>query len=125
MHQCSKKISIKGGSTKGLFAHVRTIHQINLNATAETPTREVISDVICLEGAGTKKRKLTHYFSNNPPTLDEILARMTAKDGLPFNILITSKDIRAGLTARGLDVPLSGVTIREKVMDYASKLNGK
>ena len=47
---------------------------------------------------------------------------MIAKDGLPFNILITSKDIRAGLTAKRFDVPFSGVTIREKVKDYASKI---
>lgn len=118
--KCFKKISTKGGSTKGLLTHLRTIHQIDLRALSETYSQHDLS-----EEPECKKRKLpviTEYFSVSKPSLDEILARMTAKDGLSFKIFITSKDLRAGLAARGLDVPLSAVTIRQIVMDYASKI---
>ena len=43
---------------------------------------------------------------------------MTACDGLPFSIFITSQDLRKSLTALGHTLPKSATSIREQVMKY-------
>lgn len=71
----------------------------------------------------TKQPRLliTNYFKNNKnEKLSEVLARMTARDGLSYNIFIKSYDIREGLRARGFkDIPKSAVTIRNMVLEYS------
>ena len=54
-----------------------------------------------------------------------MLARMTACDGLPFKIFITSKDLRKSLTALGHSIPKSANVIRELVMQYGNQLRDK
>ena len=67
------------------------------------------------------KLLITNYFKNNKnEKLSEVLARMTARDGLSFNIFIKSYDIREGLKARGFkDIPKSAVTIRNMVLEHS------
>ena len=43
---------------------------------------------------------------------------MTACDGLPFSIFITSQDHRKSLTALGHTLPKSATSIREQVKKY-------
>ena len=52
----------------------------------------------------------------NDANLSAILARMTACDGLPFSILITSQDLRKSLMALGHTLPKSVTSIREQVV---------
>lgn len=48
---------------------------------------------------------------------------MTAVDGLPFAVFVTSNDLRAALRAKTLqEIPKSATTIRKTVTNYASKL---
>ena len=52
-----------------------------------------------------------------------ILARMTACDGLSFNITCTSYDIRKGLTARGFsNIPKDHKTIHKMVLNYSKNI---
>lgn len=67
----------------------------------------------------TKRTKIqTIYKLINDATLSAILARMTAYDGLPFSIFITSQDLRKSLTALGHTLSKSVTSIREQVMKY-------
>lgn len=113
--KCAKEIKCTGGSTSGLHTHLKTIHGLNLKKKCESP-----HDV---ESSVSKQPKLliTNYFKNNKnEKLSEVLARMTARDGLSFNIFIKSYDIREGLKARGFkDIPKSAVTIRNMVLEYS------
>lgn len=53
-------------------------------------------------------------------TLAQVLARMSALDGLSFRVLIDSQDIRQGLIARGFwDIPETVDSCREIVMSYS------
>jgi hypothetical protein len=69
------------------------------------------------------KRKLPDYFPKADDTLDDILARMTALDGLPFSVFVTSNDLRKLLLAKGYsDLPKSASTIRSRVLNYCQKI---
>ena len=54
----------------------------------------------------------------NDANLSAILARMTACDGLPFSIFITSQVLRKSLMALGHTLPKSVTSIREQVVKY-------
>ena len=50
---------------------------------------------------------------------------MTALDGFPFSVFITSTDLRNCISARGHDLPKSANTIKAKVCDYAASIKEK
>lgn len=122
--ECKKILKITGGSTKGLQAHLQNVHKTNLKS-ASNPSEIVLPETPEYQPE-SKKAKLTNYFQpklSQENKLSEIFARMTAKDGISFNTICTSLDIRAGLTARGfLNIPKSPNTIRKMVGDYANKI---
>lgn len=97
VNDCKKVLKITGCSTKGLHAHLQNIHKLsvkNVSHELELPPKDQ---------PGAKKIKISNYFQ---PTLtkeekfSEIMARMTAKDGISFNTICKSIDIRAGSVAR-------------------------
>nr|CAI5863532.1 unnamed protein product [Callosobruchus analis] len=74
-----------------------------------------------------KRRKLTDYYLVDPNhednSLDAIIARMAALDGLPFRVFITSRDLRKGLEARGFtNLPTSSSTIKNIISLYCEKI---
>lgn len=44
---------------------------------------------------------------------------MVVKDGIPFHLFTTSKDLSAALGSYGIDVPASTNTIKERVLQLA------
>lgn len=70
------------------------------------------------------EKKITSYFKK---TIDDsfpaVLARMTARDGIPFIKFCTSQDLRMLLIAKGYtDIPKSPKTIRKIVLQYSDKV---
>ncbi|XP_071054999.1 piggyBac transposable element-derived protein 4-like [Onthophagus taurus] len=58
---------------------------------------------------------------NNPGYA--VIARMAALDGLPFRVIITSKDLRKGLEARGFqNLPTFTSTIQNRILMYCEKV---
>ena len=51
-----------------------------------------------------------------------VLAKMTACDGLSFNIFTTSSDLRKSITALGHELPKSVVGIRDQEIEYGKQL---
>ena len=58
----------------------------------------------------------------NDASLPAVLARMTACDGLSFNIFTTSMDLRKSIAALGYSLPRSVVGIRDQVLKYGQQL---
>lgn len=136
-NKCASIIKTGGGSTSGLHTHIKTKHEINMRKRAAEP----------VAGSSSKSDEvaplpqITKYFRNTKDdSLAAVLARMTARDGLPFRVFITSDDLRKSLKALNLtdELPKSAITIRKIVIDYsesirkllineisARKLNGK
>ena len=83
------------------------------------------TDFILVAGVVFDKRR--SYDALNDDTLDAVLARLVARDGLSFHVLAHSKDLKEGIEARQkalkrtVTVP-SDATIRNNVMRYAGKV---
>lgn len=137
--QCNCKSILKtlGGSTKGLHTHLFSRHNKKVltltqasnkaitSASASTSAQQSEAEVK-VKPEGKIKRKIDDYFSAGKELLDVILARMTALDGLPFSIFVTSKDLRSLLIAKGYkDLPSSHVTIRNKVVRFSKVIKNE
>ena len=72
-------------------------------------------------------QKITSFLEKKvDDSLPAIIARMTAKDGLPFSKFCTSKDLRDLLAAKDhKNVPKSPNAIREIVFKYGKKIRTK
>ena len=74
----------------------------------------------------TTKKTLTNYFpilERGEKSLPGTLARITALDGMSFNVICCSTDIRAGLIATGFKIlPTTVNTVRKMVEDYSKKI---
>lgn len=70
------------------------------------------------------KKKISQFFAQKKErdSLEVVLARMVALDGLPFKVFTTSVDLRNALKADGYVVPKSPNTIRKIVMNFAAKV---
>jgi hypothetical protein len=76
-------------------------------------------------GNPTRTSTITQYVAFRDNSLEAVLARSTAADGLPFSIFITSTELRKSLLARGFDQPKSSVTIRDMVMKFGYSIRQK
>ena len=114
---CRKVLKCEGGSTKGLHGHLRSVHQIEV---LKRPNNEESEMESCRKPISTVVRKLDYYMSDT--SLQAVLARMTACDGLSFNIFTTSSDLRKSLTVLGYELPKSVVGIRDQVIKYGKQL---
>jgi len=122
---CGKVIKCVGGSTKGLHTHLASKHDIDLLRKESVAYTSVeTTEQTAQPGPAPKKMKITSYFLDKQDrSLPAVLARMTARDGLPFSIFCTSSDIREGLRARGFfDIPKSANTVRSLVMGYSDRV---
>ena len=95
-----------------MHVHLKSNHQIDLLVKRKnSETHQEYS-----QEKRPKIATIEHFL--NDTTLSAVLARMTAYDGLPFKIFITSMDLRNSLTALGYSLPKSVTTIREHVVKY-------
>lgn len=118
---CKKEIQTAGGSTSGLHTHLKTAHKINL--IKRKNEEEVAQGSKSISPPREASSSIKPFFVSTDETLPAVLARMTAKDGLPFRVICVSDDIRKGLLARGFrNVPTSSNTIQKMVGAYAEKL---
>ena len=116
---CRKVLKTSGGSTGSLHKHLKSIHSVVSN-----PTKRLSSETAA-DGEPSKKRStssIANYFVAHDNSMDAVLARLTAADGLPFSIFITSSEMRKSLLVRQFDVPKSANTIRSIVVNYGKKI---
>lgn len=120
--QCKRCLAILktlGGSTKGLHTHLFSKHSLKVDSARASSSTGQNNEGPPL------KRKMTsaaNYFVKSD-TLDDVLARMTALDGFPLSVFVTSNDLRSLLLAKGYsDLPKSASTIRNRVVNYSRKI---
>ena len=120
--QCSKILKTNSGSTKGLHTHLKIAHKIDL--LKRNAARDDAETSKNAESEAVPRKKITDYFSHkDEKTLRATLARMTARDGMSFEIFCKSADLRECLRAREFsDVPSSPNTIRKNVFDYSNRI---
>lgn len=132
------------GATTGLHVHLRTKHKIfikkrtelgdkNTGNIAEVNGRNdgLIKFPLCsTENSDLTPRSKQRKISEGLPTQDDksmeaVLSRLTALDGLPFAVFTTSLDLRDLLTNGGyLDVPKTPQIIRNTVIQHTVKIRG-
>ena len=114
--RCTSVLKTLGGSTKGLHTHLSSKHGIKVLNDVNHLSKSQGDQELTTQQPPTK-RKLVDYFSTfKNDTLDEVLARMTALDGLAFRTFISSSDLRKLLIAKYGDLPTSAVSIRKRVI---------
>ena len=122
--RCNKVLKISGGSTKGLHVHLKTNHpHLCAGSSAESGTSSQSSSGD--RGPAQKKRKtIDSYFPTYAEEdLDSILARMCARDGMPFSVFCTSPDLRSLLASKGFkNVPTHHDTIKKRVMVHCAQV---
>lgn len=66
---------------------------------------------------------MTDYFvSFKDETVDDMIARMTAVDGMSFNTIATSEDLKKLFVCAGFSSPSSPNTVREIVLKYGERV---
>ena len=122
-NRCGTSISVRGSSTTGLHTHLKSKHSVTVTKRSMKSTvidSEDNEEGNDKDGPEAKKRKITHFFKPKiDNSVDATLARMTAKDGLPFSVFVTSNDLISCMKAKGYSLPSSATTVRNKVMNYA------
>lgn len=69
-----------------------------------------------------KVQKISDFFCpSKDESLGAVIARLTALDGLPFSLFVTSTELRKSLTARGFEMPKSRETIKSMFMTFYYK----
>jgi BED zinc finger len=133
---CKASLKIGGGSTKSLHSHLQTKHAINVlkgkpsgsgsdqegnGANNGRPTEMVKPNM-------HKNRRPTlasdslmekYILKPNDSSLSATVARLTACDGLSFNVFSKSNDLRRVFAAAGyIDIPKSANGIRALVSEH-------
>ena len=89
--KCKKVIKCVGGSTSGLFVHLKAAHKItdfDLNNEGETVK---------------KQKTLTPFITTK--SIDEEISKLAALDGLSFNCIASSHFIQENLKRNKYDKP--------------------
>lgn len=117
--KCQKLLKTTGGSTSSLHKHMSSIHSVVIKSVKRPPPDSTTPL------AKRNTSSITNYLTVHDNSLEAVLARMTAGDGLPFRIFATSVEMRKSLASRGFEVPKSANTIRDMVMKYGQSIRQK
>jgi hypothetical protein len=114
---CSKVLKAFGGSTNSIRSHLKS-HKVVLNKRKATDVEPQCSK------AKVNKQKITNYFPKKIDcSLEAIISRLIAKDGLPYSKICTSFDLRMLLDDKDIkNVPKSPNKVRNIVFGYADKM---
>ena len=102
---CSSLMSCKQSSTSALKRHLATKHRIDITEPAN-------------EEPQPKKMKTMESFMKRT-TLEEIVAKMAAIDGISIRAITKSEEIRMGISSRGFKLPKSESAVMELVHNFA------
>lgn len=111
--KCNAIIKTTSGSTSGLRTHMHSIHNLNVNKRQKPDSGNV-----------PQTKKITDFDDiSKSNTLEACIARMAAKDGISFNVIASSDDIRKGLIARGFEnPPKSATSVRDIILKCHMKV---
>ena len=93
---CSQNISCKGGSTSGLFRHLKSKHNLNSSESKDQP---------CSKKVKVQQKSILPFVSVKKESLQGIVSQLAAVDGFSIHSIDKSKFIRESLSAKGLRLP--------------------
>jgi hypothetical protein len=100
------------GSTSGLSSHLQSQHQISV-VKCEQPNLSLLP----------KHRRIDQFITKvGKKTTQEVVSRLAAEDGLSFNKICTSQNLRAAFLSQGFILPRNHTTVRKYVLDYCSEV---
>ena len=104
---CNKSIGCNG--TSGMRSHLKSQHQINIDE---------------VQLATTDQPAITTFFSNvSKDTIEALCARLCAKDGISFNAIANSADIKRWIGRDGMgNAPNYHGTVRNHVLKFAEQV---
>lgn len=112
--KCNKIITCKSSSTSGLHRHMERIH--NMKRREHEAPKE--------QPPAKKTRTLHNFFntSSSPESLEQIVAKLAAKDGIPINAITKSEFIRNSISRLGFHLPKCHKAVLGLVMKYCTKI---
>jgi len=121
---CNAKLKTVGGSTTGLHEHLHSMHQISVLKRSASHSDDNSPQPTTSKRLTTQSGSMCQFMiSRNENTLAATLARMTAKDGLPFRVFVMSSDLRRALTELGVgSLPNSTTDVKQTVMAEGQKI---
>lgn len=127
--KCNKILKTAGSSTSSLWSHLRTKHSIDLKVTpavlVSDPTpcssqQNVIHDSQA-DISKPKKQKMTDFY-HKLNSVECVVSKMAALDGLPFKTFCTSEELRKLFLKSGYNLPSSPKTIKNMVIETNENL---
>ncbi|CAB4063780.1 unnamed protein product [Lepeophtheirus salmonis] len=100
-----KVLKSTGGSTTGLFVHIKSVH--NITETDLKTESEIIK----------KQKTLTSFRTSNPKSIEEEIVQLAVFDGFSFNCIANSVRFSATLdeyTSSGENVKLMNINLHHK-----------
>lgn len=109
-NHCNKMLSCKGSSTSNLHNHLKAVHKIIIGKKSETVGEEETP------GSSSSSKKQTNIFNFmkvKRSSLEEIISKLAAMDGISINSITNSSFIRESLQQQGYSLPRNN----SRVMD--------
>ena len=105
-----------------MHEHAKRVHDLSV-LKRKTACADEESQATASKRSATGRSILSFMVHSNENSLPATLARMTARDGLPFRVFVTSSDLRRGLVALGLGkLPTSETQVKQLVMEEGERV---
>lgn len=111
---CLSILKASGSSTNSLINHMKVKHKIEVRSLSETSLSE----------PKPKIKKICDFFTKKNESVDEVLAKLVAVDGLTFNQIANSRRIIQAFRADGILLPSSPGQIKVLFMNHFEKVKG-
>ena len=107
---CSKQISCKSSSTSGLHRHLEHVHSMKrkLKENPNSPKSKKLRPSV----------RIDKFFESKGPTLNEIVAKLAAKDGLTISQICKSDFIRKSLKSQGFTLSKQSRDVMKLIFDF-------
>ena len=96
---CHKKLSCKGGSTSGLFRHLKSKHSLSLNEEQPSSSKK--------PKIQQSQKSIMSFVDVKKEKLPSIVSQLAAVDGFSIHAICKSKFIREAISAKGFRLPIS------------------
>ena len=90
---CSQNMSCKGGSTSGLFRHLKSKYNLDSSESEDQP---------CSKKVKVQQESISPFVSVKKESLQGIVSQLAAVDGFSIHSIGKNKCIRESLIAKGL-----------------------
>ena len=112
---CKNTVFCKGGSTEAMRNHLSLKHKIVLDAKKVKQSSLAENLRKC---SASSTSAIENYFKPTKEPLERIVAELAAVDGISFNKIATSKQLRQAFWARGYKLPQTVQNVRAIVMTF-------